>query len=116
MKSVPNFISYIHKIFWIFSQFLAIYSELFSSESKFNSEITDMRGPPVSHRFPRRAIKAPTDSAIPTAPLRCPSHAVASPRARPSRPRLLPCPSRATAAPGSEPLFCPRECAATIFR
>jgi hypothetical protein len=33
-----------------FYQFLAIYFELFSSGSKFNSEIADMRGPPVSHR------------------------------------------------------------------
>jgi hypothetical protein len=31
MKSVPNLISYLHKFFWNFSQFLAIYFELFSS-------------------------------------------------------------------------------------
>jgi hypothetical protein len=37
------------------SQFLVIYFELFSYESKFNSEIADMRGPPVSRRFPCRA-------------------------------------------------------------
>jgi hypothetical protein len=55
MKSVSNLISYRHSFFRIFSQFLAIYFELFSSGSKFNSEIADMRGPSVSHRFPRRA-------------------------------------------------------------
>jgi hypothetical protein len=55
MKSVRNLISYLHKIFWKFFQFLAICSELFLSGSKFNSEITDMRGPPVSRRFLRRA-------------------------------------------------------------
>jgi hypothetical protein len=104
MKSVPNLISYLHKFFWNFSQFLAIYFELFLSRSKFNSEIADMRGPPVSRRFPRRrppisapslrgchapaprtrtlprhAIKASADSAVLTASLRCPSRAVASP-------------------------------------
>jgi hypothetical protein len=31
MKSVPNLISYLHKFFWNFSQFLAIYFERFSS-------------------------------------------------------------------------------------
>jgi hypothetical protein len=108
MKSVPNFISYLHKFFWNFSQFLAIYFELFLSGSKFNLEIADMRGPPVSRRFlrwarlsarhhrvaatrPRHAIKAPTGNAVLTLPLRCPSHTVASPRARPCRPRRLPC-------------------------
>jgi hypothetical protein len=97
MKIVPNLISYRHEFLWNFSQFLAIYFELFSSGSKFNSEIADMRGPPVSRRSPRqarlsarrrhvaamrprRAIKAPTDSAVPTAPFRCPSRVVASPR------------------------------------
>jgi hypothetical protein len=48
-------ISYHHEFFWNFSQFLAIYFELFSSGSKFNSENTDEWGPPISHRFPRRA-------------------------------------------------------------
>jgi hypothetical protein len=55
MKSVPNLISYLHEFFWNFSQFLAIYFELFPSESKFNSEDADEWGPPVSRRFPRRA-------------------------------------------------------------
>jgi hypothetical protein len=55
MKSVPNLISYLHDFFSNFSQFLAIYFELFSYESKFNSEIADMSGPHVSRRFPRRA-------------------------------------------------------------
>jgi hypothetical protein len=35
MKSVLHLISYLHEFFWIFSQFLAIYFELFSSEIKF---------------------------------------------------------------------------------
>jgi hypothetical protein len=55
MKSVPNLISYQHKCFWNFSQFLALYFELFSSGSKFNSEKADESGPPVSHRFLRQA-------------------------------------------------------------
>jgi hypothetical protein len=55
MKSVPNLISYLHKFCWNFSQFLAIYFELFSSRGNFNTEIADMMGPPVSRRFPRRA-------------------------------------------------------------
>jgi hypothetical protein len=42
------------------------------------------------------AIKALTDSAVPTAPLRYPSRAVASPRARPSRPRRPLCPKLTT--------------------
>jgi hypothetical protein len=112
MKGVPNFILYLHNFLWNFSQFLAIYFELFSSWVNF-TEIADMRGPPVSRRFPRRArlsarrrcvaatrprraIKAPTDSAVPTAPLRCPSCVVASPRARPSRLRRPPCPKLTT--------------------
>jgi hypothetical protein len=105
MKSVSNLRSYLHEFFWIFSQFLAIYFELFLSGSKCNSEIADMRGPPVSRRFPHRArlsarrcraIKAPTGSAIPTTLLCCPSRAVASPHARPSRPHRLPCPKPTT--------------------
>jgi hypothetical protein len=55
MKSVPNLISYFHDFFWNFSHFLAIYFELFSSGSKFNSENADEWGPPVSRRFLRRA-------------------------------------------------------------
>jgi hypothetical protein len=31
MKSLPNLISYLHKFFWNFSQFLAIYFERFLS-------------------------------------------------------------------------------------
>jgi hypothetical protein len=39
-KSVPNFISYLHEWFRNFSQFLAIFYELFSSGViYFNSEI-----------------------------------------------------------------------------
>jgi hypothetical protein len=108
MKSVPNLISYLHKIFWIFSQFLSICSELFSSGSKFNSEIADMRGPPVSHRFPRRArlsarrhrvaatrsrraIKASTDSA---SPLSEPRRRLASPTPVPTAPSSVSEPRR----------------------
>jgi hypothetical protein len=43
MKSVPNLISYLHKVFWNFYQFLAIF-ELFSSGGNFNTEIADMKG------------------------------------------------------------------------
>jgi hypothetical protein len=39
----------------IFSQFLAIYFELFSSGVNFNSENADEWVPPVSRRCPRRA-------------------------------------------------------------
>jgi hypothetical protein len=52
IKSVPNLISYLHKFSWNFSQFLAIYFELFSSEVIFNTENTDKWGPPVSAPSP----------------------------------------------------------------
>jgi hypothetical protein len=58
MKSVQNLIFYLHKIFWIFSQFLAICFELFSFGMIFNSEIADERAPPVRRRAPRRARAA----------------------------------------------------------
>jgi hypothetical protein len=35
MKSVPNLIYYLHEFVWNFSQFLAIYFELFLPGSKF---------------------------------------------------------------------------------
>jgi hypothetical protein len=38
MKSIPNLISYLHEFFWIFSQFLANYFELFSFGVIFNLE------------------------------------------------------------------------------
>jgi hypothetical protein len=50
MKSVPNSISYLHKVFQNFSQSLAICFELFSFVMIFNSEITDERAPPVRRR------------------------------------------------------------------
>jgi hypothetical protein len=56
MKSVSNLISYLHEFFWIFSQFLAIYFELFSSGGIFNLENADKWIPPVSRRCPRRAL------------------------------------------------------------
>jgi hypothetical protein len=55
MKSVPNLISYLHKFFWNFSQFLPIYFELFSSSVIFNSENTDEWVPPVRRRVLCRA-------------------------------------------------------------
>ncbi len=58
MKSVPNLISYLHDFFRNFSQFLAIYFELFSFGVIFNSEIADEWAPPVRRRAPRRARAA----------------------------------------------------------
>jgi hypothetical protein len=55
MKSVPNLISYLHKLFWNLSPFVAIYFELFSSGVIFNSENADEWVPPVRRRVPRRA-------------------------------------------------------------
>jgi hypothetical protein len=109
MKSVPNLISYLHDFFWNFYQFLTIYFELFSSRSKFNSKITDMRGPPVIRRFPRRARLSVRRRHVAAAPHRSralralsgpragvptgrSSRAVASPHVRSSRPRCRPCP------------------------
>jgi hypothetical protein len=117
MKSVPNLISYHHEFFWNFSQFLAIYFELFSSGSKFNSENTDEWGPPVSRRFPRRVLlsacrhrvaamhlrrsrtlsalsgpHAGIPTAVPTAPpLSEPHRRLTSPHACSSQPRRRPC-------------------------
>jgi hypothetical protein len=48
MKSVPNLISYLHKISWNFSQSLAIYFELFSTGVIFNTENADVWGSRVS--------------------------------------------------------------------
>jgi hypothetical protein len=55
MKCVPNLIFYLHEFFWNFSQFLAIYFELFSSAVIFNSENTDEWAPPVKRRVQRQA-------------------------------------------------------------
>jgi hypothetical protein len=55
MKSVPNLISYLHEFFGIFSQFLAIYFELFSSGVIFNLENAEEWVSPVRRRCPRRA-------------------------------------------------------------
>jgi hypothetical protein len=54
MKSVPNLIFYLHKFSRNFSQFLAIYFEVFSSGVIFNSENADEWIPPVKRRAPRR--------------------------------------------------------------
>jgi hypothetical protein len=58
MKSVPNLIFYLNEFFWNFSQFLAIYFELFLSEMIFNSENADEWVPPVRCRAARRASPA----------------------------------------------------------
>jgi hypothetical protein len=58
MKSVPNLIFYLHKIFGNFSQFLDFCFELFSIGVNFNSEIADERAPPVRRRAPRRTRMA----------------------------------------------------------
>jgi hypothetical protein len=105
MKSVPNLISYLHEFFWNFSQFLAIYFELFSSGSKLNSENTDEWSPPVSRRFPHRAhLSARRRRVAATCPrraarvpqMRCRDPAPAS--RQPSQPHRR-CPSRAVASP-----------------
>jgi hypothetical protein len=82
VKSVPNLISYLHNFFWNFSQFLAIYFELFSSGGNFNTKIADMRGPSVSRRFPRRC----PDSRLPTVHLASCAPTALSPTASPHAP------------------------------
>jgi hypothetical protein len=83
MKSVPNLIFYLHEFFWNFSQFLAIYFELFSSGVNFNSENAPR------HSNALKALSGPR-AGIPTAPFRprrrrCPN-CLAPPRlARPDR-------------------------------
>jgi hypothetical protein len=52
MKSVPNLISYLHKFFWNFSQFLAIYFELFSSGGKFKFRNRWHEGPTCQPPLP----------------------------------------------------------------
>jgi hypothetical protein len=70
IKSVPNLISYLHKFFRNFSQFLAIYFELFSSGViYFNSENADAWGPPISSSVaPRRALIGCCGRRCPNAP------------------------------------------------
>jgi hypothetical protein len=57
-KSVPNLISYLHEFVWNFSQFLAIFFELFSSwVIYFNSEIDRRVGPACQRQCaPCRAL------------------------------------------------------------
>jgi hypothetical protein len=52
MKSVPNLIYYLHEFIWNYSEFLAIYFELFSFGVIFNSENADEWAPPVSRCCP----------------------------------------------------------------
>jgi hypothetical protein len=88
MKSVPNWIFYLHDFLWIFSQLLAIWFELFSFVSVFNSENRCRGVPPVSLSlcagparqqavYAWRHTSAPcVKGVVPTAPrLPCPSHA-----------------------------------------
>jgi hypothetical protein len=57
-KSVPNLISYLHEFVWSFTQFLAIFFELFSSwVIYFNSEIDRRVGPACQRQCaPCRAL------------------------------------------------------------
>jgi hypothetical protein len=55
MKSVPNLISYLHEFSWNFLNSYLFILSYFRPGVNFNLEITDMRDPPVSHRFPRQA-------------------------------------------------------------
>jgi hypothetical protein len=108
MKSVPNLIFYVPKIFRNFSQFLAIYFELFSFGVNLNSEITDERAPLVRHRAPRRARVAacrrrglkPLSGQHVAHPDRPPRIAPAADR--PTSPRL----ARAVVAPTTPRLTC----------
>jgi hypothetical protein len=104
MKSVPNLIFYLHEFFWIFSQFLAIYFELFSSGVIFNSKIADEWAPPVRRRAPRRARVAMRRchvAATRRAARACLKAAVGTARraSRQSRPRARPPRARAAASP-----------------
>jgi hypothetical protein len=66
MKSVPNLISYRHEFFWIFSQFIDIYFELFSFGGIFNSENADELVPtaPRRRRCPNYLASPRPDHAI----------------------------------------------------
>jgi hypothetical protein len=117
MKSVPNFISYLHEFFQNFSHFLAICFELFSFRMIFKSEITDSR-PHLS------------DAARRAGPARQPAVAAWLPRAarlartlrpmsgqraaRPDSPALAPAPTaprlaRAVVAPTASPIVSPSQ-------
>jgi hypothetical protein len=67
MKSVPNLIFYLHEFFWIFSQFLAIYFELFSSGVIFKFENLSRVGPTCQTP---RAVAAWLPRAVPLARLK----------------------------------------------
>jgi hypothetical protein len=85
MKSGPNLIFYLHKIFWNFSHFLSICFELFSFGMIFNSEIADS-GPHLSDAACRAgpAWQRPVAAWLPRAArLARASPATAHPRAHP---------------------------------
>jgi hypothetical protein len=105
MKSVPNLISYLHEFFRNFSQFLAIFFELFSYGGFILiQKSTDAWGPPVSGSVaPRRArigccgrrcLNVPGGlKAAPTAPFGQPL-SERTPSSRPRRCPSSPRPSR----------------------
>jgi hypothetical protein len=122
MKSVPNLISYFHDFFRNFSQFLAIYFELFSSGVNFLFwKTTDAWGPAVSgsvapHRaliscWGRRRPNAPGGlKAAPTAPFGHPLSertAVSPSRAAARARRPMPLSDRA-ASPHRPDRHCPK--------
>jgi hypothetical protein len=99
MKSVPNFISYLHEFSWNFSQLLPISFELFSFVSIFNSELNLPWGPTCqllslhirpahqstvsTWRAMRRAGLPSHDSVATRAPLSEAPEVVASPKPPP---------------------------------
>jgi hypothetical protein len=83
MKSVPNWISYLHEFFWNFSQHLAICFELFPFGSIFNSKKSLPRGPT------RRPLSLPAG----------PSHQCAISTWPPRAVPLRHCPDRACPRP-----------------
>jgi hypothetical protein len=131
MKSVPNSISYLHEFSWNFHNSKLFILSYFRPGVNFNSETADMRGPPVSHRFPHRAhlsvrslrvaatrrarmcraIKAPADHTdAPIVDRRLTSRTIDRRCLKPrpaicSRPRVSdsPCHRRRSAAPAASP-------------
>jgi hypothetical protein len=78
MKNVPNLISYLHEFFWNFSQFLAIFFELFSSGVIYLNSKFDWRvGPACQWQcraalnrdwLPRAALSGHTRGSLNTLP------------------------------------------------
>jgi hypothetical protein len=124
MKSVPNFISYLHDFFWNCSQFLAIYFELFLSgvflirktltSGSHQSDVAVRAGPAwqrtvaawLPHAAPRPRIKCAVETAF------RPAARAASPRPVPTAPPPL---SEATSPSMPEARRCPAVSAVTRF-